>query len=64
MTYLSDTPNFKTWEKDDLAKWANDAYLSMQTNHIEMEQLRLMIASIIAEMQQVRSTLMSIVDPL
>jgi hypothetical protein len=61
---MLDTPNFKTWDHDELADWAKNAYLSIQTNQTEMEQLRLMISSIVLEMQQVRATLLTIVDPL
>lgn len=61
---MTDTPNFKTWDHDELADWAKSAYLSIQANQSEMEQLRLMISSIVLEMQQVRATLLTIVDPL
>ena len=61
---MTDTPNFKTWDHDELAEWAKNAYLSIQANQGEMEQLRLMISSIVLEMQQVRVTLLTIVDPL
>ena len=61
---MTDTPNFKTWDHDELADWAKNAYLSIQANQGEMEQLRLMISSIVLEMQQVRATLLTIVDPL
>lgn len=61
---MTDTPNFKTWDHDELAEWAKNAYLSIQANQGEMEQLRLMISSIVLEMQQVRATLLTIVDPL
>jgi len=61
---MLDTPNFKIWDHDELADWAKNAYLSIQANQTEMEQLRLMISSIVLEMQQVRATLLSIVDPL
>ena len=61
---MNDTPNFKTWDQNELADWAENAYLSIQANQAEMQELRLMISSIVAEMQQVRNTLVSIVDPL
>jgi hypothetical protein len=61
---MKDTPNFKTWDHDELADWAETAYLSIQANQAEMQELRLMISSIVKEMQQVRNTLVSIVDPL
>ena len=59
---MTDTPNFKTWDHDELAEWAKNAYLSIQANQGEMEQLRLVISSIILEMQQIRATLLTIVD--
>ena len=61
---MTNTPNFKTWDKDELANWANHAYLTIQTNQAEMEQLRLKIASIVDELQGVRKLLLSVVDPL
>ena len=61
---MTDTPNFKTWDHDELADWAKNAYLSIQANQGEIEQLRLMISSIVLEMQQVRATLLNFVDPL
>jgi len=61
---MTDTPNFKTWDKDELANWANHAYLTIQTNQAEMEQLRLKIASIVEELQGVRNLIASVVDPL
>jgi hypothetical protein len=61
---MKDTPNFKTWDHDELSDWAETAYLSIQANQAEMQELRLMISSIVEEMQQVRNTLVSIVDPL
>ena len=61
---MTDTPNFKTWNHDELADWAKNAYLSIQANQGEIEQLRLMISSIVLEMQQVRATLLNFVDPL
>ena len=61
---MTDTPNFKTWDKDELAEWATHAYSSIQANHIEMEELRLKISSIVEEMQGVRSVLLTVFDPL
>ena len=61
---MTDTPNFKAWDKDELANWANHAYLTIQTNQAEMELLRLKIASIVEELQSVRNLLSSVVDPL
>lgn len=59
-----DTPNFKTWDKDELAEWATDAYLSIQANQIEMEKLRLKISSIVEDMQGVRKLFTNVVYPL
>lgn len=61
---MSDTPNFKTWNKDELAQWATDAYITIQHNEGEMQDLRLKISSIIEEMQGIRKLLLSVVDPL
>ena len=61
---MTDTPHFKTWNHDELADWAKNANLSIQANQGEIEQLRLMISSIVLEMQQVRATLLNFVDPL
>ena len=61
---MNDSPNFKIWDKDELAEWATYAYTTIQTNQEEMEQLRLKISSIVEEMQGVRKLLFSVVDPL
>jgi len=61
---MTDTPNFKTWDNDELANWANHAYLTIQTNQAEMELLRLKIASIVEELQGVRNLIASVIDPL
>ena len=61
---MRDIPNFKKWDQDELVEWAETAYLTIQANQAEMQELRLMISSIVEEMQQVRNTLVSIVDPL
>lgn len=61
---MTDTPNFKTWDKDELANWATHAYLTIQQNQGEMQDLRIKISSVIEEMQSVRKLLLSVVDPL
>ena len=61
---MTDTPNFKTWDKDELAQWATHAYLTIQHNQGEMQDLRIKISSVIEEMQDVRKLLLSVVDPL
>lgn len=61
---MTDLPNFKTWDKDELANWATYAYTTIQTNQAEMEQLRLKIASIVEELQGVRNLIASVIDPL
>jgi hypothetical protein len=61
---MTDTPNFKTWEKDELTNWATHAYLTIQSNQNEMQDLRIKIASVIEQMQSVRKLLASVVDPL
>jgi hypothetical protein len=61
---MTDTPNFKTWDKDELAEWATDAYSRIQANQIEMEELRLKISTIVEDMHGVRTLLASVVDPL
>lgn len=59
-----DTPSFNTWEKDELAQWATHAYLTIQQNQNELQDLRLKIASVIDDMQGVRKLIASVVDPL
>ena len=61
---MTDSPNFKIWEKEELAEWATYAYTTIQTNQAEIEQLRLKIASIVEELQGVRNLIASVVDPL
>lgn len=61
---MLDTPNFKTWDKDELAHWATHAYLTIQQNQNELQDLRLKIASVIDDMQGVRKLIASVIDPL
>jgi hypothetical protein len=61
---MLDTPNFKTWDKDELAHWATHAYVTIQENQAEMQDLRLKISSVIDDMRNLRNLLSSVVDPL
>jgi hypothetical protein len=43
MPFMTDTPNFHTWSYQNLANFATDAYLRMQEQQAEIEQLKLII---------------------
>jgi hypothetical protein len=40
---MNDTPNFHTWQYMNLANFATDAYLRLQEQQTEIEQLKLKV---------------------